>query len=103
MPRNNSGKNNMATKKQVLDLAAKLNVEIELTIDHDYDADMWAPPGMRMSSSDAHCAVVHWPGANGPLKEFYDDVMRELREGVEPCDMPDCIDGRCHELRPELT
>ena len=80
----------MATKQQVLKLAEKMGVEIELTIDSDmYDSDAWAPNGKKFKANWAHCVCTHHNAGYG-LGDFYAQVLEDLKEGLVGCDETDC-------------
>ena len=72
----------MKTRKQVYDLANKLNVEV----DHDdagfcYHVSLWSPKGFVFGSSGCEVACVNHNKGFGK-GDFWQDVYEELGSGL---------------------
>ena len=80
----------MKTKKQVYDLARKLNVEV----DHDdggfsYHVSLYSPKGFIFSATTGHVACTnHNKGFN--KGDFWQDVYNDLSSGLQ-----ECTDSQC--------
>lgn len=81
-------------RRRVVDLAKKMNVDIQITHRRGYlDIDMWAPRYHIFADSGCHCSVAnidHRFDKNVPLAEGWKDAYTRLMEGLEPCSCEEC-------------
>ena len=77
-------------KEECYKLAKELRVEIDEDI-----GDAWAPRGYRLAGNGTHCVVFELSDVRGRTGLNWWGLLRDLKEGLEPCDDPGC--DICHE------
>ncbi len=81
----------MKTRKQVFDLAKKLNIDILHTAQGiSWDTDMWSPKGFIFASTGCHSAVTNEFVTGQNKREHWQAVWEDIKDGLEPCDIKDC-------------
>lgn len=81
----------MKTKKQVYDLAAKLNITIDNNSDSfAWSVTLWMPKGFVSCVNGSHCVLVTWAIGNGDKPNFWRHVYDDLSCGIDKCEEFEC-------------
>ena len=80
----------MKTKKQVYDLAIKMNVDVEHEDSgNSYTVGLWSGSGFVLSATGSHVATTfQHKGFN--KGDFWQDVYNDLSSGLQ-----ECTDSQC--------
>lgn len=81
----------MKTKKQVYDLAEKLNISIDDNSDEfSWSITLWMPKGFVSGVNGSHCVVVMWFVGKGDKPNFWQHVFDDLSCGIDECEDLEC-------------
>jgi hypothetical protein len=81
----------MTTRQKAIELANKLNVEIDVTRLPDYnEIRAMCPNGYRWAGSDVHEYLYGAYPGKGCMDMLWANVLVDLQDGIEICDDDEC-------------
>jgi len=83
-----------ATRRQVMAVAAQFGIRVH---DDGEKVSIDAPRYYVLKGSGLHFTDVRYGAAHGawPKPEVWGEVLHDIRDGIEPCEDPEC--DCCHD------